>query len=242
MTSRQPGGSSGAAGGNADRDRSGDLSVRFRERRLVLIALDLLAVNAALLLAVVLRPEHGGGWELLLRHPLWFITASAVWLPMAYAFDAYAPTTTERPGAAMRAVLLAGLLAAGVYLLIPYITPPLPARRIELAALPVLVVVFLSIGRGLYLLLLRHPRFQRVTLVVGTGSAGVAVTEAVVRRGADAYRIAGFVDDDPASHGRVLDVGGHEMRVLGDLRHQSPWLDIVILLKTFAEVARLRGR
>jgi hypothetical protein len=42
----------------------------FPERRLVLMALDLLAVNGALLLALALRPGYGLDGGLVLRHPL----------------------------------------------------------------------------------------------------------------------------------------------------------------------------
>jgi|GEM_PF-3952465 hypothetical protein len=60
----------------------------FSERRLVLMALDLLAVNGALLVALALRPGYGLEGTLVLRRPLWFLLLSLLWLLIAHTFDA----------------------------------------------------------------------------------------------------------------------------------------------------------
>jgi len=52
------------------------------------MALDLLAVNGALLLALALRPGYGLEGTLVLRHPLWFLLLSLLWLLIAQTFDA----------------------------------------------------------------------------------------------------------------------------------------------------------
>ena len=58
------------------------------ERRLVLMALDLLAVNGALLVALALRPGYGLEGTLVLRRSLWFLLLSLLWLLIAHTFDA----------------------------------------------------------------------------------------------------------------------------------------------------------
>ncbi len=92
--------------------------------------LDLLAVNGALLLAFfppelgglrgALRPEHSLDWALLLQRPLWFLLLSALWLPLAHAFDAYDLRAAGRFRTAAPAVLKAGAIPCALYLLIGF--------------------------------------------------------------------------------------------------------------------------
>ena len=99
----------------------------FSERRLVLMALDLLVVNGALLLALALRPGYELDGTLVLRHPFWFLLLSLLWLLIAHAFDAYDPRVVRQFSSA-RAVLKAGLITTGLYLpshTLPPLCPPL---------------------------------------------------------------------------------------------------------------------
>ena len=49
------------------------LPLRFSERRLLLIILDLFALNGALIVSLSLRPEYRLTWRLLFQYPLWFL-------------------------------------------------------------------------------------------------------------------------------------------------------------------------
>jgi hypothetical protein len=84
------------------------------ERRLVLMMLDLLAVNGALLLALALRPGYGLDGTLVLRHPFWFLLLSLLWLLIAHTFDAYDPRVVRQFSSSARAGLQAGMITAGV--------------------------------------------------------------------------------------------------------------------------------
>jgi len=150
------------------------LPLPFSERRLLLMGLDLLALNGALLLALSVRPGQSLDWNLLVSHPIWFLSLSLLWLPLAYAFDAYDLRVAGRMSTAAPAVLKAGLLTALIYLLIPFLTPTLPPSRLALGAFPLLVIALLLAGRGLYVLALAQPFFQRHTLIIGAGWAGRA--------------------------------------------------------------------
>ena len=86
----------------------------FSERRLVLMALDLLAVNGALLLALALRPGYGLEGTLVLRRPLWFLLLSLLWLLIAQTFDAYDLRVAGRFSSSALTVLKAGLLSLGL--------------------------------------------------------------------------------------------------------------------------------
>jgi FlaA1/EpsC-like NDP-sugar epimerase len=174
----------------------------FPERRLVLMALDLLAVNGALLLALALRPGYGLDGTLVLRHPFWFLLLSLLWLLIAQTFDAYDLRVAGRFSSSALAVLKAGLITVGVYLLIPYVTPPLPTSRSSLLAFPLITVGALLAGRGLYRVVLTQPALCRRTLISGAGWAGRTIAQALAGHGDGTYQVVGFVDDDPAKLGK----------------------------------------
>ncbi|MER3426461.1 MAG: sugar transferase [Thermoleophilia bacterium] len=187
------------------------------EHRAVLIALDLLAVNAALLGALAWRPAGRAGFETLLQHPHWFGLWSLLYELWAWALDAYAPRALRRFADSVRTAVLAGLAAAGCYLLIPYLTPPLPSSRSPLFAFLLLSAASLLAARGLYTLLLAPSAPPRRVLIVGAGWAGRTIAEALAQEGRSLYTVLGFLDDDPTKQGTT--VGGWS--VLGD-RHALP--------------------
>jgi len=210
-------------------------SLPFSERRLLLGTLDLLALNGALALSLALRPEHDLNWQLLIRHPHWFVLLSLLWLPLAHAFDVYDLRISGRLSTAAPAVVKAGMLTFLLYLLIPFLTPALPTRRMILAAFPLSLLVLLLAGRGLYALILTQPAFQRRALVIGAGWAGRTMAEVLAEHGDGTYQVIGFVDDDPTKQGAVITTANGEQQaaaaedprtaaglpVLGD-RHALP--------------------
>ncbi|MDW8103328.1 MAG: sugar transferase, partial [Anaerolineae bacterium] len=182
-----------------------------------------LAVNGGLVLALALRPGYGLDGSLVLRHPLWFLVLSLLWLPVAQAFDAYDLRVARRFPSSALAVLKAGLVTCGVYLLIPYITPVLPASRSALLAFPLMAIGALVAARGLYRVALGQPALQRRALIIGAGWAGRTIAEALAEYGDGSYRIVGFVDDDPAKQDFTLHVSRFTLSVLGN-RHSLPTL------------------
>ncbi|MBC7232381.1 MAG: sugar transferase [Chloroflexi bacterium] len=178
------------------------LSLSSPDRRAFLLAVDLLALNAGLAVSLAFRKQYELNAQLLLRYPLWFILLSLLWLLWARAFDAYDLRLAGRFGSSARAVFLAGALTVGIYLLIPYITPPLPSSRSALFAFPLLAFAFLLVGRGLYCVALTQPAFHRRVLIIGAGWAGRTIAEALAGHGDGTYQVVGFVDDDPAKLGK----------------------------------------
>jgi exopolysaccharide biosynthesis polyprenyl glycosylphosphotransferase len=204
------------------------LPLPFAERRLVLMALDLLAVNGALLLALALRPGYGLDGGLVLRHPFWFLLLSLFWLLIAHTFDAYDPRVIGRFSSSARAVLQAGLITTGVYLLIPYVTPPLPTSRSSLLAFPLITIGALLASRGLYRVVLTHPVLRRRALIIGAGWAGRTIAQALAEHGDGTYQIVGFVDDDPAKLGRGAVLG--DRRALPTLIAQHHVTELILAI------------
>ena len=217
--------------------REGLFPLPFSERLLILRALDLLSLNGALVLALGLQPQYRLDGTLLLRHPLWFLILSLLWLLFAQAFDAYEPKVAGRFSSSAPAVLKAGLATCGLYLLIPYITPPLPSSRSDLLAFPLIAVGALIATRRFYSLALTRPALHRRALIIGAGWAGRTIAEALAEHGDGTYQIVGFLDDDPAKQGLALHASRFTLSVLGD-RHSLPTLirqhhvDVLILAIT----------
>ena len=181
------------------------LPLRVSERRLLLTGLDLLAMNVALLLALGLRPRCDlWDWSLFLEHPLWFLLLSGLWLPLAHASDAYDLKVASRFSTTVPAVVRASLLTTLVYLLIPFLTPTLPRSRSMLMALPLLIIVLLLIGRGLYVFGMSQPLFRRRVFIIGAGWAGRTIAQVLAEHSDGTYQVVGFIDDDPDKQGKIV--------------------------------------
>jgi len=166
---------------------------------LLLTVLDLIALFAALTLAQGARLHFRSDWTLVLRQPTWFVVLALIWLVMAPTFDAYEPRVAARLGASVAAAIKAGLLTALLYLVVPYVTPPLPASRVELVAFPLLVVGALAFERTVHTFLFPRPAFRQPALILGTGRAGHLIAQALAEDGDESYRVVGFVDSDSHS-------------------------------------------
>ncbi len=189
-----------------------NLSLLASERRWLLIALDLLALNAGLVLALAIRPDLNFEWALLVERPKWFLLLSLLWLPLAFTFDAYDVKVAERLDTAARAVLKAGVVTLVIYHLVPYLPPPLPPSRSSLFLSLLLPLTLVLVERALFTQLLTQPVFQRRILIVGAGWAGNTIAQAIAEHCDHTYRVLGFVDDDHAKQAH----NGGAPSVLGD--------------------------
>lgn len=197
------------------------LPLRLSERRLLLVGLDLAALGIALQLALVARSIAAFGWSQMAAQPLWFIVLAVIWVAMAHTFDAYEPWVTGRFEASMRAVVKAALCTAVLYLLVPYVTPPLPTSRWALISFPLFIAFTLLTERCMYWVIFPHSAFQRNVLVVGAGRAGCTMVSALAQGVETGYRVAGFVDDAPDKQGAAIPVPAMPGSTAADRRHSS---------------------
>jgi exopolysaccharide biosynthesis polyprenyl glycosylphosphotransferase len=204
-----------------------DFSISRIERRWLLVIFDLLALNGAFLLSVQLRPDLNFDWALIVSRPSWLLLLNAMWFFFGYLFQVYDLERAGRPQTAFISVLQAGFLTAGLYPFIPYLPPLLPQSRQPLFIAIFLPIIFLLLGRGLYLLVFAQPMFRRRALIVGAGWAGKTIFRAINEHGESLYELVGFVDDDPDKQDQMITV-----------RHQ----DSGDLLQKPAQRAVLGGR
>lgn len=180
------------------------ISLPVPERRLVLVFLDLLAVNTALFAGLWLSTGQGASSALVVRHAWVFVLASALWLPLGFTFDTYDLGIASRLKSSAGAVLRAGFVAWAITsaVLYPAFWAGLPA------AAPAVYLgsslLLLAAGRGLYVLVLVRPMFNRRALIIGAGRAGREIAHAILEHENGAYQVAGFVDDDSRKQDHII--------------------------------------
>ena len=184
------------------------LHLRVSERKLLLALVDLLIVNAALIVALALRTPFTVSGRTLLLNAKWFVTLGVVWILWAYVFDAYDLARAASAVYGVRSAASAALTTFVTYTLIPWFTPALQSRLL-LLLFAGMAVAGVAAWRFAYATLFIQPWFKQRALLVGAGWAGRTLVSALRRmpdgvpnpfRGTG-YDIVGFVDDNPDYRG-----------------------------------------
>jgi len=142
------------------------MGLTVNERKVLLLIIDLLLVNATLLFAVSCWTEFTPSWETLLGYGKWFVTLSLVWLFFAIAFDLYDPMQAGSTTYSVMNTGLTAFLVGGAYWAIPWFTPP-PERRLLVLGFIALMVLAVTGWRVLYARLFYQPSFRRRVLLMG---------------------------------------------------------------------------
>ncbi len=196
-----------------------NFSLRTSERLLVLGLVDILLINLGLIVALAPATGFEVTVDNVLANNKWFITLIITWLGCATFFDCYSLVRAASTMASVRNTILATLATAAVYLLIPYLTPPLTSRGAIFYFVGLALVLLVS-WRALYARVFVQPMFQQRALIIGAGAAGIALINAMKtapKRSTNPFRgtgyeIVGFIDDDLRLRGEMIE----GISVLGD--------------------------
>jgi exopolysaccharide biosynthesis polyprenyl glycosylphosphotransferase len=180
-------------------------SLHFSERRMLLAAGDLIVVNLALLVWVILRPEIVVGQVQLPTLLLWCGLISLFWFAPALWLNVYDLQRAATPLASLWWTSGAAVVTTVVFMFAPWVAPCLRVSQVGLLTLPTLAVAGITAWRIGYARVLAQPAFMQQALVVGAGWAGTHLADTVANLGGRSanyapgtgYRIVGFVDDDP---------------------------------------------
>jgi exopolysaccharide biosynthesis polyprenyl glycosylphosphotransferase len=162
------------------------LRLTLAERSLLLVAVDLLLLNAALALAAAWLAGYPPAAVFSPGYLKWYITLSLLWLAAANILDLYNLARAASGTAIIGMSSLAAFLTALIYLMIPWLTPAI-TNRIYGAGFILLAVGGITGWRALYARGLSQPAFYRHALVVGDGAAAAGLL-AELRAGAAAHR------------------------------------------------------
>lgn len=201
--------------------KSARLRLRVSERRVVLMLVDILLVNLALIVATSLTGSLVPTFDNILAYNKWFIALTIVWIGTATFFDCYSLSRSASTTAGLKVTLFATITTVVVYTFIPVVTPEWQARSAFFAQL-VLTVALVAGWRVTYARVFVQPSFQQRAIVVGAGKAGRALAAAIKAAPANdanpyrgtGYQVLGFIDDDPAQRSAMIE----GVPVLGDHR------------------------
>lgn len=199
------------------------LRLRTSERKLLLLLVDLLIVNLALIASIHLGWHEPVPASLLLASTKWYITLAAAWVVGALFFDLYDLARAASTSTIVRSAAPAALITALGYSLIPNLTPTLGSRT-QIFVLMGLMGVGIVVWRVAYSQFFIQPQFRQRALVVGAGWAGRTLATALCVAPHDAnpyrgtgYELVGFIDDNPAFHDATVEgipvLGGQESLV-----------------------------
>ncbi len=184
------------------------VSLRFAERKTILVIVDLVIVNLTTLLALWIMAVRAG-WlfdaPFILSQLHWFVFLSALWLILAFLNGFYEPQKIVDLNAAISALLRIVALAVVAYLLIYFFlaTPgSLPRGIVFYQGISSFILI--GLWRAVYLLVVRQPTFARKVIIVGAGWAGQTIAQAIFQHASAYYQIVGFVDDDPMKQGKPI--------------------------------------
>lgn len=168
-----------------------------------MIVLDLALVNLGLMTSVAWRMALPWGLRAVAEHPIWYLTISLTWVACAAMFGAYDVRRASSVWDGVPRAAKAALAAAGLYVMIPYLSPPLPTSRITVVIFVALTSGSVVVWRTLYAMIFAHPAFRQRLLVLGTGAAAQAIDQALREFGRLEFDLVGFLKTD-GDRGRVV--------------------------------------
>ena len=188
------------------------LRLTTSERRLMLMVVDVLVLNSALLVALVLRYGYRFSWATLFQAPIYFVLLTVLWLVWASFFDCYDLPSTAKASQSVWNTGRAAALTALIYLAIPFYTPHFPASRASAYLFVALATASVPAWRALYATVFSQPNFQQRLLIVGAGNSGSELARELAHvphsgnpHSGSGYQVVGFVDDDPAKAGTTIE-------------------------------------
>jgi exopolysaccharide biosynthesis polyprenyl glycosylphosphotransferase len=178
----------------------------MKERRLFLVLIDLLIVNAAVVAALAiwaLRGEKDFG-ELVSSQWQWFVVLSFLWLVFEYVNGLYDLRVVISLETTVRALAQTFLLVLLAYLALFFLVPTELPRGIVVYH-GILAVALIALWRAVFIRLAPRAPFRRRALVAGAGRAGQAIVATIRAQFDPHYDLVGFVDDDPDKQGQVIE-------------------------------------
>lgn len=186
-------------------------------RRYVLIIVDVLLILAALLIYIRrFHPNALQSYHTFSDNVLWMVVIVVLWFFYSYLFNLYKLSNVDHINATIRNTVLTAALTGVTYLFIPFVSPTLPDNRTPAFALISVMVLLVLVWRLCYAAFLVHPILNKKALVVGAGYTGREIVRTLLKDPViyhkTAYKLYGYIDDDPEKAGKVYD----DLKVIGD--------------------------
>jgi exopolysaccharide biosynthesis polyprenyl glycosylphosphotransferase len=185
--------------------------LRPRERRTLLILVDFLMAEIALIIAIyvwsVADPYQAFTLNFISRLPSWFFLLPFFWpVLMARLYDEH---RARYPGQTLRNIAFSALIGLGMYMVFYFTATPSSLPRIGVAAFIISVFTLTLLWRLIYIRIFTAPQFMRRMLLVGAGETGNIMIHIFNQIKPRPYILAGIIDDDPQKIGKTIE--GYEV-------------------------------
>lgn len=144
------------------------------------------------------------GDSLLLRHS-WLFSLVLVWLVLASVNDLYDLRVASELGLSSWAILRTTAEVWLIYFLVYFFSPPNSLPRIVVLFYGLISFLLICLWRAFYIYFFRHPSFRQKALIIGAGWAGRTIARAIQDNLSMDYHLVGYIDDDPAKEGQVVE-------------------------------------
>ncbi len=191
--------------------------MRPEERRLILLAGDLLVGYAALTIGLIAWGQRD--WLNISRELIqervqnWFFFLPFFWILIN--FEMYELRRAARKDETFKGILLVTGVSTLLYLLAFFLAPPNSLPRIGVGVFILSNAILSLLWRNLYIRVFTSQEFLRRVLIVGAGRAGTTLAGVIRGIVPHPLDVVGFIDDDPEKAGCVIHgypvLGGAEM-------------------------------
>lgn len=172
------------------------LQLQISERRLMLMAGDvlgvLIAVTIALFVWSVMARDHFD-FEFIWPRSHWFFILTGVWLLLASANDFYELRVAANRGATAKRLIFINLQMVILYLIVFFFAQPLALPRLFILYYAVASFLLIAVIRILNPALSGWISARRKVLIVGTDWAAMTIIGAIGRYAHDLYDICGVI-------------------------------------------------
>ena len=208
--------------------------LRPRERRTLLLLVDFLMAEIALIIAIYIWSiadlYQVFSLNFIARLPNWFFVLPFVWpLLMARLYDEH---SARYPGQTLRSIAFSALIGLGMYMVFYFTSEPNSLPRIGVAAFIICVFTLTLLWRLLYIRIFTAPQFMRRMLLVGAGETGNIMLKIINQIKPRPYILVGIIDDDPQKIGKNIEgyevLGGCDVLLKAICDHQITDLIVAI--------------
>ena len=167
---------------------------------------DVCVLFLSLMIAFFLNPKIGAeSWKYLNAFKFHFIPMGLVYLVVNYIADLYDYQQDYRRWWNIAHVFIAGLIGALANIVLFYFPMGQFVGRTALVLQASSYTLFMALWRYAFSSLALPERLRRRLLIVGAGSSGARILQALRNRPRFGLEVQGFVDDDPTKVGSVIE-------------------------------------
>ena len=184
--------------------QKGRLRIRQSERKVILLAGDLVFSTLSLLLALFFWSQKDAlnfSWEFLgQRAPGWFYFLPLIWIFLLIGL--YDIRRANRHSEVMKGVSTAAGISILLYLIVFFVSEPNSLPRRGVAIFIASATVLTILWRFFYIKIFTAPVFNRRVLVIGAGLAGTTLVSMISKIQPVPFDLVGYIDDDPEKLGK----------------------------------------